>query len=57
MLSMSNMKHIFVIILAFLSTHIGLGQNDPPIVMHLKVLTDIDPRTNRYIELGFEKAE
>ncbi len=54
---MSNMKHIFVIILAFLSTHIGLGQNDPPIVMHLKVLTDIDPRTNRYIELGFEKAE
>ncbi len=31
-------------------------QNDSVTVLHMKVQADIDPRTNRYTELGLEKA-
>ena len=31
--------------------------DDSITVLHLKVLDNIDPRTNRYTELGLEKAK
>ncbi len=32
-------------------------QHEPPLVLHLKIVDVIDPRTNRYSELGLKKAE
>ena len=32
------------------------GQEKTPQVLHLKVTSDIDPRSNRYVSLGLEKA-
>jgi len=34
-----------------------VGQTKKPIVVHLKIADNIDPRTNRYAELGLEYAE
>ncbi|MFT4834835.1 MAG: membrane-bound serine protease (ClpP class) [Marinoscillum sp.] len=34
----------------------GYAQDSTVLVYHLKVTSDIDPRTNRYTELGLEKA-
>ncbi len=35
----------------------GLSQEEPTKVLHLKVQDNIDPRTNRYTELGLDRAE
>ncbi|XOV91123.1 MAG: nodulation protein NfeD [Bacteroidota bacterium] len=48
-----------ILILALLISSIQVfGQKDDSItVLHLKVQAEIDPRTNRYTELGLEKAQ
>lgn len=49
-------KHLPIFFLIFFG-HIIQAQDSTKItVMHLKVQSDIDPRTNRYTELGLEKA-
>ena len=53
---MPNFNHIFILILACLSSAWALGQKKLPQVLHLKVTNDIDPRSNRYVKLGLEKA-
>ena len=53
---MPNFKHVFIVILACLSSTLAFGQKKLPQVLHLKVTGDIDPRSNRYISLGLEKA-
>ncbi|WP_420318266.1 NfeD family protein [Ekhidna sp.] len=48
-------KLLFV--LALLTTILSIAQeNAKPLVLHLKINDVIDPRTNRYSELGLEKA-
>ncbi len=47
-------KSVFIFLLFFSIQTIG--QNIPK-VLHLKVQSTIDPRTNRYTELGLQKAE
>ena len=53
---MPNFKHVFMAILASLSIVLVYGQEKTPQVLHLKVTSDIDPRSNRYVSLGLEKA-
>jgi len=53
---MPNFKHVFIVILACLSSALIFGQEKTPQVLHLKVTSDIDPRSNRYVSLGLEKA-
>ena len=53
---MPNFKHVFIAILACLSSTLMFGQEKTPQVLHLKVTSDIDPRSNRYVSLGLEKA-
>jgi membrane-bound serine protease (ClpP class) len=53
---MPNFKHVFLAILACLSSALIFGQEKTPQVLHLKVTSDIDPRSNRYVSLGLEKA-
>lgn len=51
------MKNLFVTLL-FLSSFFSFSQEtEKPLVLHLKISSDIDPRTNRYSELGIEKAQ
>ena len=53
---MSNFKHIFMGIIACLVSALVFGQEQLPQVLHLKITSDIDPRSNRYVSLGLEKA-
>lgn len=49
-------KHIIIFLFTLLSVNL-IGQENSLIkVVHLKVLDNIDPRTNRYTELGLEFA-
>lgn len=51
------MKKILTILLTCFLAFSALTQgNDEKLVYHLRVLDDIDPRTNRYTELGLEAA-
>jgi membrane-bound serine protease (ClpP class) len=51
------LNKLFTLLLIFLSIS-GWAQDSSKVqVMHLKVLDNIDPRTNRYTELGLEKAK
>ncbi|MEQ8241522.1 MAG: NfeD family protein [Cyclobacteriaceae bacterium] len=49
------LKKLALIFLLFFS--IQTYSQDVPKVLHLKVQASIDPRTNRYTELGLEKAQ
>ena len=42
--------------LLFIS-NLAVCQDEKTKVLHMKVLDDIDPRTNRYTELGIERAK
>ena len=53
---MPNFKPIFTGIIACLFSALALGQEKLPQVLHLKVTSDIDPRSNRYVTLGLERA-
>ena len=53
---MSNFKHIFMGIIACLVSALIFGEEKLPQVLHLKLTSDIDPRSNRYVTLGLEKA-
>lgn len=47
----------FLLLLPFLFTLISSSQDvQKPLVLHLKIADAIDPRTNRYSELGLERA-
>lgn len=52
------MKKIFILLLSCCLSITAFPQSDgnKTLVYHLKVLNDIDPRTNRYTELGLEAA-
>lgn len=51
------MKKLFFAFLS-LSFLLTFSQEEKkPLVLHLKITSDIDPRTNRYSELGIEKAQ
>ena len=51
------MKQIVTILLIVLTGFLSISQQtEKPKVLHLKVQDNIDPRTNRYTELGLEKA-
>lgn len=50
------MRKLFALV-AFILTSLLLAQEkEKPLVLHLKINDVIDPRTNRYSELGLEKA-
>lgn len=50
-------KKLSILILSLLLVHISFGQEPKKTtVLHLKIQDNIDPRTNRYSELGLEKA-
>lgn len=53
---MPNFKQIFIGIIACLFNAFTFGQEKLPQVLHLKVTSDIDPRSNRYVTLGLERA-
>ena len=53
---MSNFKHIFMGIIACLVSALIFGEEKLPQVLHLKLTSDIDPRSNRYVTLGLKKA-
>ena len=53
---MPNFKHIFMGILACYFSTLAFGQEKLTQVLHLKVTSDIDPRSNRYVTLGLERA-
>ncbi|MEP5613538.1 MAG: NfeD family protein [Cyclobacteriaceae bacterium] len=50
------MKNFLVPILLFLSFFSVGQEREKPLVLHLKIQAEIDPRTNRYSELGLERA-
>ncbi|MEP1097214.1 MAG: NfeD family protein [Cyclobacteriaceae bacterium] len=50
------MKNFLVPILLFLSFFSEGQEREKPLVLHLKIQAEIDPRTNRYSELGLERA-
>lgn len=51
------MRKIVFTLLILMSFFSYAQENDKPLVLHLKIADVIDPRTNRYSELGLEKAE
>ena len=53
---MPNFKHIFIGIIACLFNAFAFSQEKLPQVLHLKVTSNIDPRSNRYVTLGLERA-
>ena len=53
---MPNFKHIFIGTLACLFSTFAFSQEKLTQVLHLKVTSDIDPRSNRYFTLGLERA-
>lgn len=47
----------FFITIAVIASFFSIAQErDKPLVLHLKIQAEIDPRTNRYSELGLERA-
>ena len=53
----TSMKTIFLVIFFSLQVLVGFSQDSTVVkVLHLKIQQEIDPRTNRYSELGLEKA-
>ncbi len=53
---MAKMRLLGILTLTAIS-FLVLGQDSTVNILHLKVLDNIDPRTNRYTELGLERAE
>ena len=51
------MKKVIFIVSILIGTMLNAQEADKPLVLHLKVNDVIDPRTNRYTELGLEEAE
>lgn len=51
---MKNFLIVLLIPFAFLAS---AQDAKKPVVLHMKISSDIDPRTNRYSELGLEKAQ
>ena len=52
------MKNILTLLLTCFLAISSFAQSDgEKLVYHLQVLDDIDPRTNRYTELGLEAAD
>ncbi len=49
-------KHLPIFLLIFFAHIVNAQDSTTTLVMHLKVQSDIDPRTNRYTELGLEEA-
>ena len=49
-------KHLPIFFLIFFGHLLQAQDNEITKVMHLKVQADIDPRTNRYTELGLDEA-
>ncbi len=55
--SNTNMRNLLIILLLF-NLFLASGQeSERPLVLHLKIQAEIDPRTNRYSELGLEHAK
>ena len=52
-----SLRKIFVLSLMICGLQLQAQVDDSITVLHLKVLDNIDPRTNRYTELGLEKAK
>ena len=50
------MKNVLILVFSSLMLAAQGSENERKLVYHLKVLDDIDPRTNRYTELGLEAA-
>ena len=51
------MRKLFAFLLFLSFTTLFAQQKEKPLVLHLKINDVIDPRTNRYSELGLEKAQ
>lgn len=51
------MRKLFALVVLLFSTALFAQEKEKPLVLHLKINDVIDPRTNRYSELGLEKAE
>ncbi len=51
------MRKIFLLSFCFISLFLSAQEKEKPLVLHLKISDVIDPRTNRYSELGLEKAK
>ncbi|NQZ75764.1 MAG: nodulation protein NfeD, partial [Ekhidna sp.] len=51
------MKKVFCLLVLFLSLSAFSQDREKPLVLHLTIADVIDPRTNRYSELGLDKAE
>ncbi|MEQ8473184.1 MAG: NfeD family protein [Marinoscillum sp.] len=49
-------KHIPIFLFTLIAINLFAQENNQTKVLHLKVLDNIDPRTNRYTELGLERA-
>lgn len=53
----SKMIKLSLFLLSTFAVFSAIAEDDRAVVVHLKVLDNIDPRTNRYTELGLEYAE
>ncbi|SNT37877.1 membrane-bound serine protease (ClpP class) [Ekhidna lutea] len=51
------MRKLFALLALLFSSILMAQDNEKPTVLHLKINDVIDPRTNRYSELGLERAE
>ena len=51
------MKKFLFLLFILIGFNLFAQDKDVPLVLHLKITDAIDPRTNRYSELGFEKAK
>ncbi len=51
------MRKIYALVVLLFATVVFAQEKEKPLVLHLKINDVIDPRTNRYSELGLEKAE
>ncbi len=51
------MRKLTVLFILLFSTILLAQEKERPLVLHLKINDVIDPRTNRYSELGLEKAK
>ncbi len=50
-------RKIMILVLVLMGIQAFSQQNDSVTVLHMKVQANIDPRTNRYTELGLERAK
>jgi membrane-bound serine protease (ClpP class) len=53
----SKIIRLGFLLILLMGAQLGLSQDSTSVVVHLKVLDNIDPRTNRYTELGIEYAK